>query len=373
MKYRSALLAVALTAAPCAQAAPESPAISVVPASASQVTALPVRVVGRVVTVRHAGQTFSRRQWPGTYFETGVHGSGALFRVGEGDVKLQISVDGKPVAQLEKPKPGLYRITGLSTGDHRIRVAVASESQAAPTEFGGFYADKGTTSWPIKAPSRQIEFIGDSHTVGYGNTSTTQTCTEDDVWNTTDTAQGIAPRLAARYGADYEVNAISGRGIVRNYNGIAGDTLPQAYPYALFDHTKAPRNPLWHPQVLVIALGTNDFSTPLNPGEHWATREALHSDYEATFVRFLKGLRAANPRAFIVVWGTDLADGEIGREEGRVVQKIRAMGDERITYVPIKNLAFTGCNHHPSLTDDQVIADTIAQTLQSQGPIWEKH
>ena len=40
--------------------------------------------------------------------------------------------------------------------------------------------------------------------------------------------------------------------------------------------------------------GTNDFSTPLNPGERWKTREALHPDCETTCVRFLHALHAAH-------------------------------------------------------------------------------
>src|SRR6185312_14756892 len=108
----------------------------------------------------------------------------------------------------------------------------------------------------------QIEFIGDSHTVGYGNTSRTRECTQDDVWKTTDNSQSFGPLIAGHYAADYQINAISGRGIVRNYNGTPGDTLPVAYPYVLFDKKEEYSDPHWKPQIIVISLGTNDFSTP---------------------------------------------------------------------------------------------------------------
>ena len=81
-----------------------------------------------------------RRQWPGSYIEAGFADDSADLRVGPGDVRLHILVDGRPAATLVKPKPGLYRLTGLGKGPHRLRVEMASESQAGATVLGGVYA-----------------------------------------------------------------------------------------------------------------------------------------------------------------------------------------------------------------------------------------
>ena len=94
-----------------------------------------------------------------------------MFRVGPGDVSLRVSIDGAPAVPLVKPAPGLYQVSNLTPGMHRVKVQVASENQAAPTEFGGFFAPFGTHAATVRAASKQIEFIGDSHTVGYGNLS----------------------------------------------------------------------------------------------------------------------------------------------------------------------------------------------------------
>ncbi|MEJ8630146.1 hypothetical protein P0F65_10470 [Sphingomonas sp. I4] len=88
-------------------------------------------------------------------------------------------------------------------------------------------------------------------------------------------------------------------GVVRNYGGFAAPTLPEAYPFALFDGRTPAATPGWHPQVVVVALGTNDFSTPLKPGERWADRDALHDDYEHHYVAFVGRLRKAYPKAFL--------------------------------------------------------------------------
>ena len=44
------------------------------------------------------------------------------------------------------------------------------------------------------------------------------------------------------------------------------------------------------------------WSTALNAGEKWQTRDELHADFEASYVKFIGGLRTRNPAAFIVVW-----------------------------------------------------------------------
>ncbi|HWU74716.1 MAG TPA: GDSL-type esterase/lipase family protein, partial [Sphingomonas sp.] len=306
-----------------------------------------------------------QRQWPGSYFETAFIGTAIYLKLGAGDVILHVLVDDQPPVPLIKPKPGLYLLDGLSPEPHRLRVEVVTEGQAGPSSFGGFYPATGTKAMRLRARARQIEFIGDSHTVGYGNTSPSRQCTADQVWATTDTSRGIAGLIARRYGADYQVNAISGRGVVRNYGGMAADTLPMAYPFVLFDKAQRYSDAGWRPQFIVIALGTNDFSTPLKAGERWATRDALHADYEAGYVRFIQDLRRRNPQARFVLWATDLAGGEIDAEVRKVVDTLRAAGERRIDYVPVRGLAMTGCDFHPSTADDWTIADALSKAIDA--------
>ncbi|MBJ6121983.1 SGNH/GDSL hydrolase family protein [Sphingomonas mollis] len=365
MTLRIAILAsIALTTA-----ATGAPRLAPAPDARVTAAALQMHVGGRAV--QRDGNAV--RQWPGTYFEAAFRGSAALLKVGTGDVRLHVLVDGVAVGDLVKPAPGLYRVDGLAPGRHVVRVEVASESQSAPTQFGGLYPADGARALPPPSPrARRIEFIGDSHTVGYGNTATKRDCTESEVWQTTDTSRGIAGLLGRQYDADYAVNAISGRGVVRNYDGFAADTLPIAYPFALFDRSVRAAPAGWHPQVIVIALGTNDFSTPLKAGEPWPDLAALDAAYVRRYVAFVRELRRANPRAQIVLWATDLADGEILREAGKVVAKLRSAGDRRVGLVPVTGLAFSGCHAHPSIGDDKRIAAAIDAYLAAQPAVWRR-
>ena len=310
-------------------------------------------------------------QWPGAYFETAFEGSELYFRVGTAHEILHVVLDARPPIILVDPAPGVYRLSGMAKSPHAVTVFVVTESQPAPNSFGGFAIPPGEKALQPATRSRQIEFIGDSHTVGYGNTSKKTTCTQDEVWATTDDSQAFGALTANYYHADYQVNAISGHGVVRNYNGSPGDPVPAAYPYTLLDKKQLYSDPAWRPQVIVIALGTNDFSTPLHPGEKWKTRDDLHADYEATYVRFIQQLRARNRDAYVILWATNLADGEIESEVKKVIAQVKAKGESRIDFIPFDHLAFTGCHFHPSLTDDKTISEGLAHVIDSHPNIWQ--
>jgi lysophospholipase L1-like esterase len=341
-------------------AAPAAPGLKAVAGTPAQAMHVAAHVPGRV---NDRGQY----QWPGLYFESKFRGSSVYFETGSGAVILHVSVDGVSLGTLVKPRPGAWQVDGLANGTHVVRV---TESQAAPNTFGGFALPAGSSALSMTPRQRQIEFIGDSHTVGYGNTSKTRDCPGDQVWSTTDTSQSFGPRVARHYDADYQINAISGRGIVRNYDGSPGDPLPVAYPFVLLDHGARYDDASWRPQVIVIALGTNDFSTALHAGEKWSTRDELHADYETTYARFLEALRARNPQAYFVIWATDMAEHEIQAEANKVVELRESRGDDRIGFLAIDGLEMTGCDWHPSLADDAAIATRLIQIIDAR-KIWK--
>lgn len=352
----AALVPVLALAQPRLAPAPETAALTPLPALAG----------GRVV----AGAEGWTYQWPSARFEAAFAGEAVLFKVGAGDQILHLSIDGAPVGRLVKPAPGLYRIEGLANGRHLVAASVVNEMQAAPARFGGFFLEGGR-ALPLAAPRRQIEFIGDSHSVGYGDASEVRACPGDGVWMTTDNSIAFGPLTAQRYGADRQVNAISGRGIVRNFDGMAGDTLPLAWPKALLGAAPAYANDDWRPQVVVINLGTNDFSTPLKSGERWADRQALRDDYVATYARFVGEIRARQPQAFVILLAPPSAENEIAAQVDRVADSLKAQGETRLAVIPVGEMELTACDWHPSARDQQGVAAKLSAFLDQRPEIWQ--
>jgi lysophospholipase L1-like esterase len=342
------------------------------------VTPLSFSVHGR--TVPHATQAYKPfgttsyiYQWPGTYFEAAFTGTSVYFRMDEANAQiLHVVVDNQPAVSLLNPVAGVYRVGGLAAGKHVVRVQTVTENQAVTATFGGFALPQGAGALPAPKRGRLIEFVGDSYTLGYGNASPKRECTPQEVGENTDTSRSFAGLLADHYGADYSVFAISGRGVVRNYDGYVADTVPAAYPYRMMDKKLLDdAKPALQPQVVIVGLGTNDLSKALHAGEKWKTPNDLHADLEATYMAFLKKLRGRYPGAYFLVWATDEYSGAIQAEGGKVVQQWKAGGETKVDFVPVGGLQFTGCHWHPSLADDRVIYGKLAAVIDAHSQVWQ--
>ena len=326
---------------------------------------LPVHAVGRFAD----GYV---HEWPGAYFESRFSGESVTVRVDDAINILAVYIDGQRVATLTKPGKADFTYT-TAPGTHTIRLDTLTESQDGTGAFEGFFVPKAKAVQQVTARPRQIEFIGDSFTAGYGNTSAKRECSKDEVWSTTDTQQAWGPLTARHYDADYQVIAYSGIGIVRNYDGVAPRrSMPVLYPSSVFDPPPsvayAPRD--WDPQIVVIALGGNDFSTPVHAGDRWKTLEELRADYIATYVHFVKTVRASHPSAqFLLV---DYGEDEVHADVAEVIKRLTADGENRVSpYTAGSGFNRTGCDWHLNLVDDKRIADGLTTYIDAHPALWQ--
>jgi len=306
---------------------------------------LAAHIGGRVIGEGEA----LRFGWPGTYIEGRFRGTEVAVAVETRGDFLRVSIDGKPFQTLVTPGPAVVKVAGLRPRVHRIRIDKLTESQSGSSSFLGFFTHG--TVLPAPARPRAIEFIGDSHSVGYGDLSRTRECTQQQVHDTTDTTQAFGPVLARRLGADYRVIAYSGYGVVRNYGGSKpGESLPFLYPRPIPGEAVAMQQPApWRPQAIVINLGTNDFSTPVHAGEAWADEAALRRDYRQRYIEFVTALRRRQPQARIILMGAETFYAD-------VAAVARATG---ATAVQVPKLELTGCHWHPSVKDQRAMADLL--------------
>jgi len=333
--------------------------------------ALAVRPVGRVA--RETGTSGWRYQWPGTYFEARFAGDAVYVDLGAGEKHARVSIDRREVADLVRPMQRILRIAGLAPGEHDVRVDIVSESRDGVQSFGGMAVDATGTALAPRARDRAIEFIGDSWTVGYGAASAGRECSEDEVWRSTDNSLAFGPQVARRFDADYRILAISGRGMVRNFANGAGDTLPAAHARrfpADADAGAASEDPAWSPQLVVVGLGTNDFSTPVGPGEPWKDAVALSAAFEARYVDFVQELHRRHPAARLLLFASDAGEGAAERAVRRVRARLVAAGVHVGEVVVPGPLALDACNWHPSRADQLQIARRLAAAVDTLMPDW---
>ena len=341
-------------------AASQAPAASEAP--------LPVHVGGRVAPAADGALAFG---WPGVYFEGRFRGTGVEVAVESGTEFMRVLVDGEEKALLRRPGSGRLALRGLSPGEHVVRLEKQTESQTGGGRFIGFYALEGSAPLPVGQRSRQIEYIGDSYTVGYGNISPGRTCTPEEVHDRTDTQRAFGPLLANRLNADYRIHAYSGFGIVRNYaGGRPGESLPVIYPRLVPDNPSALEGDrrAWRPQLIVVNLGTNDFSTPLKAGEPWASQEELRRAYRTRYTAFARELMARQPQARLILMGSDAFIEDV-RSVAAVLGKA---GGRPVLALRFGELENTGCNYHPSLKDHQALAALIEEALRRDPDLWSR-
>ena len=363
----SYLLAVALVLAPMiAHAKITLPSTEVVTSDSGRVVHfLPVHIGGRV-RKEDVGYSY---QWPGIYFETRFRGSFISMAFDDSVNNFNVILDGKPLMILRKPGATTITVNAHDGGSHTIRLEKRSETQYATGHFYGF---RGTPDSPAPKRPHQIEFIGDSLTVGYGNTSAFTQCTPDEIFETTDSQEGFAALTGKHFDADYQINAFSGLGMVRNYDGKehARYHMPILYPRAIFDDPTPAAEPDWHPQVIVISIGGNDFSTPVRADESWKTADAMAADYQKTYAAFIKALRAANPTAqILMLYPADQGDYALSAQ--KVFDALKASGMEKLDHMSLPPMASTGCNGHPNIHDDAKDADALIAYFESHPQVWQ--
>ncbi len=334
--------------------------------SAQAPVPLPAYVGGRTIANSDGSLSFG---WPAVYFESRFHGTAVSVSVETKDDRLQVLVDGAEKALLIQPGATSLTIAGLTPGDHVVRLEKVTESQEGGSRFIGFFSAEGSTPLPPVAHARMIEFIGDSYTVGYGNTSRTRTCTTQEVHDTTDSQQGIGPNVARAENADYRIHAFSGFGVARNYNGAApGDSMLLRYPRLKPDdpaHLETDTG-MWKPQIIVINLGTNDFSTPVHTGEAWKDEDALRAEYRAKYIAFAQGLMAKQPQAHLILMGSDLFYDQVQQ----IAATLNRQARNPVVTLHFGGLDMDGCHFHLSVKDDKTEAGFVQALIDQHPDYW---
>lgn len=327
---------------------------------------LPVNVGGRVIRDTDGGMSFG---WPGVYFESRFSGTGVRVRFDAPGEYLRLLVDGEEKLAFRQAGRVDLALENLPAGEHVVRLEKQSESQTGGGRFMGFYAVGETAALSAPSRRRQIEFIGDSYTVGYGDLSTRQSCTAEEIRAWTDTQSAFGPRVARRFDADYRINAYSGYGVVRNYGGKDPDlSLPALYPRLKPDDAVAAAtgDEAWRPQIIVVNLGTNDFSTPLGAGEAWADDAALREAYRRRYVAFVLDLQHAQPQARFILMGSDSFGGEVEQ----VAQVVNARTPGLATPVRFSGLDLQACDWHPSQADHVRLASLVEGVIGAVNGEW---
>ena len=233
--------------------------------------------------------------WTGVYLKVRFQGSSLSFKVSDTkkdyyNVWLDSSMDKTPdkviavhgsdstvfIFSAEELRGRFGKDRKAAKAPHQVILQKRTEGTQGKTTISSFTTD-GIFLQADPPKGRIIEFIGDSYTCGYGSEASNKERFKPETENQNLT---YACATARYFGADQIVIAHSGMGIARNYNGkYTDDNMVRYYlrtintdPESKWD-AKASR---LKPDITVIYLGTNDFSTQLQPAERVFVRNYIN-------------------------------------------------------------------------------------------------
>ena len=254
-----------------------------VPAASSE-----VRYVGR--TQANGGDVSF--DWSGTSFECRFTGGSLAMRVSDTKKNYyNLTVDGRDAGVVTTFGTDSVVVLAekLGRGEHTVRMQKRTEGEQGRTTIHAFLLDRGGRLLPAApAPGRHIEFIGNSLTCGYG----TEGLSKDEPFKpqTENCNKAYACIIARYFGADYTLIAHSGRGAARNY-GDKNTTSQNTMADRIANTFDEAAEPAWdfsaspyRPDLVVINLGSNDFSTLPHPSR---------DEFAAAYTRILQTLRGA--------------------------------------------------------------------------------
>lgn len=302
--------------------------------------------------------------WSGSNVELNFYGTQVSVTLkSTGENWFQAFVDGNAFTpfSVNSATSTVTLVSGLEDGTHKLVLWKRTEASQGEVQFLGFDFGQGKLLASPLPLERKIEYIGDSITCGYGNegTSAEQSFTPKNE----NSYLSYAAITARSLNASANIIAWSGIGVAMNYGGQTGPLMSERYPLTL-PYSEVQWNfRNYIPKVVVINLGTNDFSnTDLDKTEFITAYNDL-----VTTVR----MNYPNSHIFCTVgpmlYGTNL---ELCRSYiNEVVNGFNSNGDPKVYYLEYPTQSSSdgyGEDWHPSLITHQKMADKLTSGIKDK-------
>lgn len=250
-----------------------------------------------------------------------------------------------------------------------ISIVKLSENQMACTGIKSITCHASKIA-PKFRKERQIEFIGDSITCGYGNEANSPSDGFDTAWENGLLTYGYM--TAKNLGMEPMITAISGIGLISDYTGTVGVKenyllMPEVYGNSDtnfemrrgFDEL-TPWDFGRNSDIIVINLGTNDYS-------YTGRDEDLQLEFENAYYKFLGQVRAKNPDAKIIctmgIMGAEL----YGHIESAAIRYREDFGDENIYTMKFDYQSEEdgyGSDYHPTAATHRKAAEKLTEFIR---------
>jgi hypothetical protein len=250
------------------------------------------------------------------------------------------------------------KLSGLGKGMHTIWMYKATEAHTGPIFIEKIMAHNITA---LKVPDLPlIEFIGNSITCGAAADPSEVPCGTGVYHDQHNAYYAYGPRVARTLGVNFILSSVSGIGIYRNWNTL-NPTMPQVYEKTDFQISGARYWDFktYHPRIVSIALGTNDFSD----GDGRNPRLPFDSSvFVNSYIRFVELVKSKYPHARIVLLSSPMLNGRKRETLQNCLSVVKKHIDSEfqsgksVALFYFKPMQARGCAGHPNVADHGMLA-----------------
>jgi lysophospholipase L1-like esterase len=274
---------------------------------------------------------------------------------GEGTSWLNVYIDDLPVRVMRiDPNNRLYQLADdLEDVPHTLRLQKRTEAAFGSIKFIGLTTENGTFLSPPAPLPHRLLIIGDSITCGFGNEA--QIPCDCDA-----SRENIALAYSSLTGqlinAETLIAGASGKGCYQNFGGSKEGLMSDYFIETLCPYLDQEALDDFQPEIVVINLGTNDWSAPIQP-----------SDYIEKYRKLTDFIRCRYPSAalFCAIGPMTLAPSPYLKA---LIDSLNDKGDANIHFVEFPLIkrpedGMGGCGH-PSLKKHRQMAEQLAGTIR---------
>lgn len=252
-------------------------------------------------------------------------------------------------------------ITAPRGGKHTVWLYKATEAHTGPVAIEKITGQAVKALPNPKAPL--IEFIGNSITCGAAADPSEVPCGTGEYHDQHNAYLAYGPRVARALKTNFVLSSVSGIGIYRNWNSD-GPNMPQVYEKLDFQEngTRQWDFKTYSPQVVSIALGTNDLSN----GDGKTPRLPFDSTrYVSSYLQFIKLVKSKYPQAQLALLSSPMASGRNRALLQRCLTAVQQQTNAAYpTAKPVATYFFQpmqarGCSGHPNVEDHAILAKEL--------------
>jgi len=335
----------------------------------------PIEVVGRV----EFSNVSIMFDWSGIHFTLNFTGCGLRLQIFEQQSRgnyYSVYVDGRNSSVLHTAtnQTEYDIVTNISNSFHSVTVVKRTEALFGEVVLSrnidvlGCEKGQVTSLKSLLVPqssskssrSRRIEFLGDSIPCAYGILGKFPCNFSGATQNIEASFVSLTSRNLS---SEYHVECWSGKGVVRNYgsaNKTSPDPFPIYWPRILANNASTVYNTSkWIPDVVVVHLGGNDYSTSPTPSGltflkgYWKFLESIFSAYPNIQLFHVVGTGSSDPfeliKTSLEIWNL--------RRGAKVAHYVDCMN--------ILTKEDYGCDYHPNTLGHEKIASILTPAIKA--------